>query len=1088
MKKLGLSLFMLFLSIAGIAQNIGEAFYIYRNDGQFNAFFRDEVDSIAYSYFDADSIFYEEIVMQVVYTADSVYRIPLAAIDSVSFVTPETKYSPDAVQLSGNLFDYVVSVDGMNVTLSHETPASIIPKIGDKLAAMELSDKFPLGFVGKVAQISANDDGLTLHCDSIEVEEVVTQFYGVAELVSSQDGNVRRYIRRKTPKPSFPIDMTIPRVHVPIELSGFITKKKVFDIDGCADMDVYIKPYITGKVVMVIDKYLGISVFNIHADTDIETLTEIDIAGTANKDLKKELIGGDFPMPWGYPLYIELGPKLELKGELAAGFSLTANFHHSIDITYYPLTTSLTTITPAVNFFNSVSAYPKSSSLNMNWKYLAARGSIKGGMYLRIGVPFGKHEIGWVGGEFEGGAKIDLDFMFDFERLKLADRNTLLYDEIKDLCKLEIRPFVSAHCVASVKDDKYQFKVGKDIDMLSKPWYSGRLIPSFSNTKMERTDYYTATVSTEISHACPLPYTVGFSVFDSNNDNVGTLYNQEKYGWTNKYPSYQLVFNNLRGGSNYKVYPVVKLFGYDMLASPSAEIEIEAPITLDVEDIEATTATAFGKIEGLDNLGDDVRYGIGCAIEGESGWEGFDAMEEYGSGYFSVDLIGLKPNTNYIYFAYLYIDGKYIYGEEKKFTTTSKNEDGELEAYCVLENDTLTFYNDSHKNDRVGKRCFEIKESYNRDCRPDWNNRYYIYYYVFDSSFSSFFPTNTAYWFSGHSIQGIVNMNYLNTSNVTNMSGMFSDCVIQNLDETSIDGITNLNTTNVTDMSYMFCGSRIDNLDLRNLNTSNVTDMSWMFYGCRVDNLDLSNLNTSNVTDMSYMFYECRVDDLDISNLNTSNVTDMSHMFEGCRVDNLDVSSFNTSNVTDMSRMFDGCSSLKSLDLRSFNTANVTDMHEMFGSCESLTSLDLRSFNTAKVTNMQGMFACLKSLRSIDLSSFNTAKVTNMNNMFSGCSSLTTLDLSTFKTTMTTQIKRIFEDCQSIKTIYVCDWNCNYPGSWDPEFKNCHSLTGGKGTKIGWNLYGYNTDGTPLYYYCSDTADAARIDGGKDNPGLFTAK
>lgn len=69
------------------AGSIGEAFYIYRNDGEFNAFFRDEVDSIAYSDYDIDSIRHTNFVVQDVFTEDSIYRIPLAAIDSVGFVT-----------------------------------------------------------------------------------------------------------------------------------------------------------------------------------------------------------------------------------------------------------------------------------------------------------------------------------------------------------------------------------------------------------------------------------------------------------------------------------------------------------------------------------------------------------------------------------------------------------------------------------------------------------------------------------------------------------------------------------------------------------------------------------------------------------------------------------------------------------------------------------------------------------------------------------------------------------------------------------------------------------------------------------------
>ena len=175
MKKILLSLLMAMTAITSSAQTIGEAFYIYRNDGGFNAFFRDEVDSIVYSNYDADSIWYDDVVSQVVYTPDSTYFIPLAAIDSVGFVTPETVYAEDVKVLSDNLFDYVIAVEGMNVTLSSNTPESILPKQGDIIATVELSDKFPCGFSGKVNDVSTLTDGIILKCDSVAFEDAVDE-------------------------------------------------------------------------------------------------------------------------------------------------------------------------------------------------------------------------------------------------------------------------------------------------------------------------------------------------------------------------------------------------------------------------------------------------------------------------------------------------------------------------------------------------------------------------------------------------------------------------------------------------------------------------------------------------------------------------------------------------------------------------------------------------------------------------------------------------------------------------------------------------------------------------------------------------
>jgi len=154
---------------------------------------------------------------------------------------------------------------------------------------------------------------------------------------------------------------------------------------------------------------------------------------------------------------------------------------------------------------------------------------------------------------------------------------------------------------------------------------------------------------------------------------------------------------------------------------------------------------------------------------------------------------------------------------------------------------------------------------------------------------------------------------------------------------------------------------------LENLNTSNVTDMLGMFYGCSsLKSLDVRGFNTLNVTDMAEMFRGClSLTSLDVRGFNTSNVTDMAEMFRGClSLTSLDVRGFNTSNVTDMRGMFRGCLSLTSLDVRGFNTSKVTDMSRMFCGC-SLASLDVRGFNTSKLANVESMFANCGNLKEV---------------------------------------------------------------------------------------------------------------------------
>ena len=276
----------------------------------------------------------------------------------------------------------------------------------------------------------------------------------------------------------------------------------------------------------------------------------------------------------------------------------------------------------------------------------------------------------------------------------------------------------------------------------------------------------------------------------------------------------------------------------------------------------------------------------------------------------------------YYYCAYI-CDGKnYCFGDVKQFTTAK------AEPYTVWDeaNKTVTLYYDGKCEMRGGDKLLNnyTKPYIHSSCEK----------VVFDSSFAYYYPENTRKWFdSRFKLKTIENVEYLNTSNVTDMSGMFRNC------------------------------TSLTSLDLSSFDTSNVTNMREMFYDCpSLTSLDLSSFDTSNVTDMSWMFWQC------------SSLT------------SLDLSSFNTSKVTDMREMFYLCPSLTSIDLSSFDTSNVTNMSEMFRACSSLTSLDLSSFDTSNVTDFSTMFLDCSSLKTIYAG--NWKEIFWDSSMFSGCDNL----------------------------------------------------------------------------------------------------
>ena len=226
---------------------------------------------------------------------------------------------------------------------------------------------------------------------------------------------------------------------------------------------------------------------------------------------------------------------------------------------------------------------------------------------------------------------------------------------------------------------------------------------------------------------------------------------------------------------------------------------------------------------------------------------------------------------------------------------------------------TLTFFLASKET--LGENEYGI---YGGGAKPDWvwknPNVTKVTKVVFDPAFANARPTNCYAWFQGcvnlTSIEGI---EYLNTSQVTNMQNMFSECL------------------------------RLQTTDFSGFDTRKVKDMSYMFYNCgSLKSLDISNFNTSEVTDMRGMFEGCiGLTSLDLSHLNTSKVSVMVSMFQSCiNLLSVNLSGWDTRNVISMTSMFRRCHSLKILDLSGFDTREKTcTMGDMFKVCKELTTI-----------------------------------------------------------------------------------------------------------------------------------------------------
>jgi len=576
--KLSRYIYVALLTLCGAmpatAQQRQDAMYIFRNDGVFNAFFFDDIESIDFSMVDTLGALHDEYVVQEIHALDSVYRIPLSAIDSVSFVTPETKYKDGVVKMEEQLKNYITAVDDMTLTLAANTPEHLLPVKGTKLSLLQVDDLFPYGFAGEVVSVNNSGGGYTVVCDSADLAELFD--FLVIKVAAHGDNETNVKALDKPRRAEYELEPT----HVdltPVEGSLSLTSSFGFTDELSADIGASVgyklKPSIDIRAFLYVGLLDGVQ-FTSTVRAQLDTEMSLDVSGsfTCHVDLPIAKI----PIPLGQPfvrLDADLGFFAEGQGSINAGYQLNTS-SRLYGYTYFD---------SSLFGKQELDANVKMLSVTDEWKKITGKATISAGMYLETGVVAVSKKLGKVSLRADAGVRVSLEAELkkeDFDLLNVAlpadkaleaaTSKTLIYDILNRDASLDMGGFADVQAIAKLGSWTRSLKREEVFPL---HWGgSGGLVPNFLEVMAEPDPYDDThcTLSARVGRKTPFPNRLGFNIFDDKGKLVSTLWNSREY-WGGEPSEFSVSATGLQPGIKYTAMPVTSFFAWDLPAKPTTE-------------------------------------------------------------------------------------------------------------------------------------------------------------------------------------------------------------------------------------------------------------------------------------------------------------------------------------------------------------------------------------------------------------------------------------------------------------------------------------------------------------------------------------
>lgn len=534
--------------IASFAQSQGgDILYVYRNDGAFDAFYYSDIDSITYSNQGVDGYSYDDIVVQEVWTADSLYRIPLAAIDSIGFAAPPTIVNKDVFVFTAEHTPYLSETSTLAFTMSLSTPADMRPVKGNIVVCDIDCMAFPDGIMARVVKITETAQGYRYECEKAGLDEVYDQVVAYYEVKNEEPVQSRSRASSDDPETILNNELW----NIPFD--------KDWDVGGTTTaVNANDRGFMLVKVCKLLTSecYAEFS-FNHEFTSSLTFSAEIEggVESGPIKILEANIarIPTSVPLLWIVPK-VRLFGYVEMEGSAGLDFEAHLNRYDALAFVYSNKKWGIT---------HSGHTDAGVGAAEFSMKGMAEVGIQPEIMFSVSGLATG------LGLTSQFGLKQTAEFKFD--AVKYFDTGT--YDAIKDSqVKAYTTSSLSAFAAAGLfKEGSRTVLPITETETLVAEKY---LVPEFIELYQQKADDETRIVGLKIDKDVIVPMNISMGLYDSNDEliyevNDGDVYDGTQHG-------IHFYLRNVDDYPGCKAYPIIRFGEIEMRATPAIEMTCPA--------------------------------------------------------------------------------------------------------------------------------------------------------------------------------------------------------------------------------------------------------------------------------------------------------------------------------------------------------------------------------------------------------------------------------------------------------------------------------------------------------------------------------